>query len=68
VIAMFASIGRRTPEERWLLAEAVAALAVASFLIALVPFRRVALLARLPEAARTPRKSTVSFTSLARKK
>ena len=48
---MFASIGRRTPEERWLLAEAVAALAVASFLIALVPFRRVALLARLPEAA-----------------
>ena len=51
MIAMFASIGRRTPEERWLLAEAIAALAVASFLIALVPFRRVALLARLPEAA-----------------
>ena len=49
MIAMFASIGRRTREERWLLAEAVAALAVASFLIALVPFRRVALLARLPE-------------------
>jgi hypothetical protein len=36
-----------TAEERRLLTEAVAALAVASFLIALVPFRKVASLARL---------------------
>jgi hypothetical protein len=39
-----------SPAERRLLAEAVAVLAVASFSIALFPFRRVAALARLPEA------------------
>jgi hypothetical protein len=50
VIATFARLGRSTAAERRLLFEAVVALAVASFLIALVPFRRVAALARLPEA------------------
>jgi hypothetical protein len=50
VIAALARIGRSTSAERRLLTEAVAALAVASFLIALVPFRKVASLARLPEA------------------
>lgn len=51
MIATFARIGQTTAAERWLLAEAIAALAVASFLIALAPFRRVAALARLPEAS-----------------
>jgi hypothetical protein len=49
VIATFARLGRSTGAERRLLAEAVAALGVASLLIALAPFRRVAALARLPE-------------------
>jgi hypothetical protein len=51
VIATVARIGRSTAAERRLLGEAVAALAVASMLVALAPFRRVAALARLPEAA-----------------
>ena len=49
MIASLARLGKSTSAERWLLIEAVAALAVASFLIALVPFRKVASLARLPE-------------------
>lgn len=48
---MFARIGRTTSIERRLLTEAVAALAVASFLVATAPFRRVASMARLPRAA-----------------
>lgn len=51
MIATIARIGRSTPAERRLLAEAVAALGVASFLIALAPFRKVAALARLPETS-----------------
>jgi len=50
VIATIARIGKSTASERRLLAEAVAALGVASFMIALVPFRKVAALARLPGA------------------
>ena len=50
MIATIARIGKSTASERRLLAEAVAALGVASFMIALVPFRKVAALARLPEA------------------
>lgn len=50
MIATVTRIGRSTAAERRLLVEAVAALALASFLIALVPFRKVAALARLPEA------------------
>lgn len=49
MIATLARIGKSTSRERWLLAEAVGALAVASFLIAVVPFRKVASLVRLPE-------------------
>src|SRR5688572_4990815 len=49
VIPTLARIGRSTPNERRLLAEAVAALAVASFLVAAVPFRKLASLARLPD-------------------
>lgn len=49
MIATFARLGKSTAAERRLLVEAVASLAVASFLIALVPFRKVATLARLPE-------------------
>lgn len=49
MIATLSRIRGKTPDERRLLAEAVAALAVASFLIALVPFRKVASLARLPD-------------------
>jgi len=50
VSTTFARIRRTTSAERRLLAEAIAALAVAFLLIALVPFRRVASLARAPEA------------------
>ena len=51
MIGTFARIGRSTAAERRLLAEAVVSLGVASFLIALVPFRKVAALARLPATA-----------------
>lgn len=50
MIATFARLGRTTAAERRLLVEAVIALGVASLLIALLPFRKVAALARLPEA------------------
>ena len=54
MIATIARIARSTAAERRLLAEAVAVLGVASALIALAPFRKVAALARLP-AAPVPR-------------
>lgn len=50
MIATIARIAKSTASERRLLAEAVAALGVASFMIALMPFRKVAALARLPQA------------------
>lgn len=49
MIATLARIGRSTSHERWLLAEAVVTLAAASFLVAAVPFRKLASFARLPE-------------------
>ena len=49
MIATLARIGRTTAAERRLLAEAVVALGVASFALAVVPFRRIAARARLPE-------------------
>ena len=48
MIAAIARLRRSTAAERRLLVEAVAMLGAASFLIALVPFRKVTLLARLP--------------------
>jgi hypothetical protein len=50
VIAVLVRIGRSTSAERRLLAEAIVALAVASLLVALAPFRRAASLARAPAA------------------
>jgi hypothetical protein len=63
VIATFARLGRSTSAERRLLAEAVGALAVASFLIALVPFRRVASFVRPIEAS--PRKADAQLRQIA---
>jgi hypothetical protein len=47
--ALLTRLRRLEPAERKLLAEAVAVLAVMSFMIALFPFRRVAAIARVPD-------------------
>lgn len=47
--ALLAKLRRISPDERRLLAEAVAVLAVTSFMVALLPFRRVAAIARGPD-------------------
>jgi hypothetical protein len=48
MVRLLTRLGQLTPAERGLLAESVVMLAAAAFMIALLPFRRIASLARSP--------------------